>query len=101
MSGLLGGNTVVRVGVIVLFFGVAFLLKYAYEHTHLPIEVRLIGVAAGAIAMLSLGWRLRRAAPAMRWPSRSAGSARCTSPCSPRRACSDCRPQAPPSFSCC
>ena len=59
MSWLLGGNTVVRVGVIVLFFGVAFLLKYAYEHTHLPIEVRLIGVAAGAIAMLFLGWRLR------------------------------------------
>ena len=56
---LLGGNTVVRVGVVVLFFGVAFLLKYAYEHTHVPIEARLIGLAAGAIAMLLVGWRLR------------------------------------------
>src|SRR5262249_40279966 len=28
---LMGGNTLVRAGVIVLFFGVAFLLKYAYE----------------------------------------------------------------------
>jgi uncharacterized membrane protein len=59
LSWLLGGNTVVRVGVVVLFFGVAFLFKYVYEHTHVPIEVRLVGVAAGAIAMLFLGWRLR------------------------------------------
>ena len=60
LAWLLGGNTVVRVGVVVLFFGVAFLLKYAYEHTHVPIEVRLVGVAAGAIALLFVGWRLRR-----------------------------------------
>ncbi len=59
LSWVLGGNTVVRVGVVVLFFGVAFLLKYAYERTHVPIEARLIGVAAGAIAMLLVGWRLR------------------------------------------
>jgi uncharacterized membrane protein len=63
LSWLLGGNTVVRVGVVVLFFGVAFLLKYAYDHTHVPIQVRLIGVAAGAIVMLVLGWRLRLRVP--------------------------------------
>ena len=56
---LTGGNTVVRVGVVVLFFGVAFLLRYAYEHVHAPIELRLAGVAAGAIALLAFGWRLR------------------------------------------
>jgi len=55
---LFGGNTVVRVGVVVLFFGVAFLLKYAYEHTHVPIELRLTGVAIGAIVLLAIGWRL-------------------------------------------
>ncbi len=60
---LAGGNTVVRVGVVVLFFGVAFLLRYAYEHLHLPIELRLSGVAAGAIALLALGWRLRARRP--------------------------------------
>jgi len=60
---LLGGNTVVRVGVVILFFGVAFLLKYAYEHTHVPIEVRLIGVALGAVVLLALGWRLRLSRP--------------------------------------
>ena len=60
---LTGGNALVRVGVIVLFFGVAFLLKYAYEHTHVPIEVRLIGVALGAAVMLVIGWWLRDAKP--------------------------------------
>jgi len=56
---LLGGNTLVRVGVIVLFFGVAFLLKFAAEHDFIPIELRLAGVALGGIAMLVIGWRLR------------------------------------------
>lgn len=54
-----GENILARVGVIVLFFGVAFLLKYAAERTHLPIELRLTGVAIGAIVMLVIGWRLR------------------------------------------
>lgn len=62
-SWLTGGNALVRVGVVVLFFGVAFLLKYAYEHTHVPIEVRLIGVALGAAVMLVIGWRLRGRKP--------------------------------------
>lgn len=60
---LSGGNALVRVGVVLLFFGVAFLLKYAYEHTHIPIEVRLIAVALGALAMLAIGWRLRATNP--------------------------------------
>ncbi|HYJ18843.1 MAG TPA: DUF2339 domain-containing protein [Burkholderiales bacterium] len=60
---LTGGNALVRVGVIVLFFGVAFLLKYAYDHTQVPIEARLIGVAIGAIVMLVMGWRLRHSKP--------------------------------------
>ncbi len=54
-----GGNTLVRVGVIVLFFGVAFLLRYMAEHTHIPIEVRLTGIALAAIALIIVGWRLR------------------------------------------
>ncbi|NUT63083.1 DUF2339 domain-containing protein [Herbaspirillum sp. C9C3] len=56
---LLGGNTVVRVGIIVLFFGVAFLLKYAASNSLLPIELRLAGTALGAAVLLGLGWRLR------------------------------------------
>jgi uncharacterized membrane protein len=54
-----GGNTIVSVGVIVLFFGVAFLLKYSVEHEMLSVEARLIGAALGAIALLAGGWRLR------------------------------------------
>jgi uncharacterized membrane protein len=54
-----GGNTLVRVGIIILFFGVAFLLRYAAEHSHVPIEFRLSGVALGGVVLLVLGWRLR------------------------------------------
>ena len=60
---LFGGNTLVRFGVIVLFFGVAFLLKYASERIEISIEARLIGVALAAIAMLGIGWRLRQSRP--------------------------------------
>jgi uncharacterized membrane protein len=56
-----GGNLIVRVGVIVLFFGVAFLLRYAAEHSHLSIEWRLTGVAVAGVVLLGLGWRLRGA----------------------------------------
>lgn len=56
---LTGGNTLVRVGVLILFFGVAFLLRYIAEHAHVPVQLRLGGVACGAVALLVLGWRLR------------------------------------------
>jgi uncharacterized membrane protein len=58
-----GGNALVRFGVIVLFFGVGFLLKYASEHIVIPIEARFIAVALGAIVMLAIGWRLRGSRP--------------------------------------
>ena len=53
------GNVVVKVGAIVLFFGVGFLLKYAVEHNKFPIELRLAGAALGALVLLVVGWRLR------------------------------------------
>ncbi|MCW8928346.1 MAG: DUF2339 domain-containing protein, partial [Gammaproteobacteria bacterium] len=53
------GNVVVRVGIVVLFFGVAFLIKYAAERNMLPIELRLGAAALGAIALIVLGWYLR------------------------------------------
>jgi uncharacterized membrane protein len=59
----LGGNSLVRAGVIVLFFGVAFLLRYVAEHSHVPIEFRLAGVAVGALILLALGWWLRKSRP--------------------------------------
>ena len=56
---LLGGNVVVRIGILVLFFGVAFLLKYAASNSLLPIELRLAGTGIGAAVLLMVGWRLR------------------------------------------
>jgi uncharacterized membrane protein len=56
------GNVVVRLGVVVLFLGVAFLLRYAYEHALLPVELRLAGAALGGLALTAIGWRLRERA---------------------------------------
>jgi uncharacterized membrane protein len=56
----MGGNTVVRVGIVILFFGVAFLLRYLAEHTRLPIGWRLSGIELGGLVLLVIGWRLRR-----------------------------------------
>jgi len=54
-----GGNLMVKIGVIILFFGVSFLVKFAAERGMIPIELRLAVVTAGAIALLVVGWRLR------------------------------------------
>ncbi|WP_447594637.1 DUF2339 domain-containing protein [Aquipseudomonas campi] len=56
---LFGGNTVLRVGVVLLFLGLAFLLRYATEGMVISTEARYVGVAASAIALLGLGWWLR------------------------------------------
>lgn len=54
-----GENLLARAGVVILFFGVAFLLKYAAERTYIPIELRLAGIAIGASVLLGVGWHLR------------------------------------------
>ena len=53
------GNLVVRIGAVVLFFGVGFLLRYAYENSLVPVELRLIGAALGGMTLTMVGWRLR------------------------------------------
>ena len=54
-----GGNLVLKMGLIILFFGVAFLVKYAAQHNLVPIELRLAAAALGGMILLGLGWRLR------------------------------------------
>ncbi|MEO8675688.1 MAG: DUF2339 domain-containing protein, partial [Casimicrobiaceae bacterium] len=56
---IVGGNTLARIGVVLLFIGVGFLLKYAVEHVQVPISFRLAGIALGGVALLVIGWRLR------------------------------------------
>jgi uncharacterized membrane protein len=60
------GNVPVKVGVIVTFFGVAALLRYAYVQGYFtfPIEYRLIMIAVAALAALAFGWRERESNPA-------------------------------------
>ncbi|HEV7820857.1 MAG TPA: DUF2339 domain-containing protein, partial [Burkholderiales bacterium] len=58
LQRLFSGNIVAKVGAIVLFFGTCFLLKFAYDHTVVPVTLRLIGVALGGCAMVAGGWRL-------------------------------------------
>ncbi len=55
------GNVPVKVGMLVLFAGVAALLKYASDEgwLRLPVEFRLIGIALAASAALAFGWRER------------------------------------------
>ena len=53
------GNVIVRVGGVVLFFGLAFLAKYAAEHSTIGIEVRLGAIALVAAVLTGVGWRLR------------------------------------------
>lgn len=57
---LFGGNTVVRMGVLVLFVGLAFLAKYAMDNALFPPELRLAAIAAAGIGLFAGGWRLHR-----------------------------------------
>lgn len=55
---LTGGNTLVKVGVVVLTIGLGFLVQLAARTGYFPVEARLGLSAAIGIAMLVLGWRL-------------------------------------------
>jgi uncharacterized membrane protein len=56
---IFGGNTIVTLGVLILFLGLAFLLRYTAERAGVPVEFRYAGVALVGAFLLGLGWRLR------------------------------------------
>lgn len=58
------GNQIVRIGIIVLFFGMSFLAKYSIENSLVSIEVRMAGILMAAFIMLGIGWHLRVKNPA-------------------------------------
>jgi uncharacterized membrane protein len=56
---VIGGNPIVKVGVLILFLGLAFLLRYVAENTVVPVELRYAGVALAGVGLLVAGWRWR------------------------------------------
>ena len=56
---LFTGNLVAKMGLLILFIGVSFLLKYASERVTVPIELRLAGIVLADIGLLAWGWRMR------------------------------------------
>lgn len=59
-----GGNALTRVGIVILFFGVAFLLRYFAEIVNVPIGLKLAAAGAGGIALAAIGFVLARRRPA-------------------------------------
>ena len=60
---LFDGNTIMRMGVVVLFVGLAFLAKYAIDQAILPPELRLASIGLAGIALFVFGFRLRAKKP--------------------------------------
>jgi uncharacterized membrane protein len=56
---LLAGNLVAKLGLVILFIGIGFLLKYAAATLIIPIELRLAAVVLADFGLLAWGWRLR------------------------------------------
>lgn len=63
VTWLFKGNPVAKLGILLLFFGIAYLLKYSIDRDMFPIELRLASAALGSIVLLALGWRLRHKQP--------------------------------------
>ncbi len=72
---LLGGNTIVRVGIVILFLGLVFLVRFAAVAGLFPIEARLALVAAVGVALLAIGLRKRTERPAFSLSLQGAGIA--------------------------
>ncbi len=53
------GNPIVRIGMVVMFFGLSFLVKYAANQGMFPLELRMAIVAAIALVLIGLGWKTR------------------------------------------
>lgn len=65
---LMTGNLVAKLGLVILFIRVAFLLKYVAATIVIPMELRLAAVVAADLVLLAWGWRLRIARREMALP---------------------------------
>ncbi len=71
----MGGNTLVRLGALILFIGLSFLLRYAAQRGLLPLPLRLAAVGAVGLALLGVGWRVRQRRPGYALSLQGAGVA--------------------------
>lgn len=53
------GNPLLKTGVVVLFLGLAFLLRYASERVQIPVGLRYLTVAGAGLAAALAGWKLQ------------------------------------------
>ncbi|MEO8723748.1 MAG: DUF2339 domain-containing protein, partial [Sphingobium sp.] len=72
---LLGGNTIVRAGLAILFLGLVFLVRFVAIAGMFPIEARLALVAAAGVALLYVGLRKRVERPPFALSLQGAGIA--------------------------
>ena len=62
-SFFFGGNTIVRVGLLVLLVGLTLLAKYAAENSLFPVEARLAFAAVVGLGLVVFGFRQRSVRP--------------------------------------
>jgi uncharacterized membrane protein len=74
-SWLFGGNLVAKLGLLILFIGVSFLLKYTAARVTVPIEIRLAGIVLADLALLAWAWRIRLRRPSISLPVQGAAVA--------------------------
>ncbi|MDN2708980.1 DUF2339 domain-containing protein [Janthinobacterium sp. SUN118] len=65
---LFTGNLVAKLGLLILFLGVSFLLKYVSAQVTVPIELRLAAIVLADIALLAWAWRIRLSRPGISLP---------------------------------
>ena len=59
LNWLTSGNWLLKTGMLILFLGLAFLLRLTAERIEVPIEIRYIMVALAGIMATLMGWRLQ------------------------------------------
>ncbi|MDR1007471.1 MAG: DUF2339 domain-containing protein [Campylobacteraceae bacterium] len=55
----LGENFIAKIAIVILFFGISFLLKYSIEHGMLSPQIRVLGSLILGFTLFGTGWRLR------------------------------------------
>lgn len=54
-----GGNSIVRIAVVILLIGVVLLLRFASEYWQFSLSVKMGGIAVAGLALTALGYALR------------------------------------------